>query len=200
MIYDAHVRDPGKKQKTAEFMPPGLGFCKAKVFRRTGDRSYSVQLMLPVQKQERRGEEDAPYNPMPGVIEIHCRDVDWLWNTQGMGRDWQEDALHLLEKRLGKLGTRSMFLWTGEGVPECVVPPIDYSEGVEVELGPYVPARTAFVQCRLRANLSKLHGVSSPLASGSSLVAEPTVPAGQKRKHPIAPKEDERGVQKHFKS
>ena len=132
---------------------------------------------------------------MPGVIEIYCKDVDWLWNTQGMGRDWQEDALHLLEKRLSKLGTRGMFAWTGEGVPECVVAPIDYAEGVEVELGPYVPARTAFVQCRLRGNLSKLQGVSSPLASTPS-VAEPTVSEGQKRERLIAPKEDEGVVQK----
>ncbi len=135
---------------------PGRGFCKARVFRRTDNRSYSVQLM-------------AEERVLPGVIEVHCADVDWLWNTEHMDRQWQEDRLFLLERRLQKLGTRQMFAsGEGKGMPlKCVVAPIDFSEGVEVELGQYVPARAAFVQCRLRADLSKLQVNATRLGDSS---------------------------------
>ena len=130
----------------------------AKVFRRTGERTYCVQLARdPVTTTpEGLAAASGAITMMPGVIDVQCTSVDWTWNTGHNGRQWQQDMLHALERRLQKIGTRDMFNWGYAQQCRCLVQPIDVSEGVEIMLGPYHPERRAFVRCSLRCDMGKL--------------------------------------------
>ena len=132
--------------------PRIMTYHPAKVFRRTGDRTYCVQLARDT-AETIASTCHAPVIMMPGVIDAHCISLDWRWNTAHHDRQWHQDMLHALEHRLHKLGTRAMFDWNQGG---CVVQVIDVSEGVEIMLGPYHPERRAFVQCSMRWDLDKL--------------------------------------------
>lgn len=79
------------------------------------------------------------------MVEVHCVDEDWgqmadRWSVAGA-----------LEDRLCRIGTLNMFAWDDKAQRKVpVVHPMDFGEGVEVELGEYDVKRRAFVQCRLR--------------------------------------------------
>lgn len=99
-------------------------FHPVRIFRRTGKNSFAVQ-----------------QQGYPGIMEVHC-----------VEQDWGRSNVHAnLEDRLCRLGTRNMFGWD-EGLQRMapVVHPIDFAEGVQVELGEFDVRRRAFVQCRLR--------------------------------------------------
>lgn len=107
---------------------------RAKIFRRTGKRSFAVQL-----------------EGFPGVVEVHCTSEDWGY----MARTWSDASE--LEDRMCTIGTPRMFVkdkrsGTVAAKKEKCARPIDFCEGVEIALGPYDPRRRAFVQCALRVS------------------------------------------------
>jgi hypothetical protein len=113
-------------------------FHPAKIFRRTGRASFAVQLF---------SEDHKMY--MPGMIEIHCREVDWGYLARG-----SDEELNL-ERRLCKMGTLSSMIAGNKGLSLSEAlrqGSICHSEGVTVSLGPYDPLRKAFVQCELKVS------------------------------------------------
>lgn len=146
----------------------GRIFFPAKVFRRTGEKSFAVQLMGP----------GGMY--FPGVIEVYCLNVDWS-NHPMLGSREQEasdgkarSGGWMLSERLRTMGTPEMFsrMQPRESTTGHGTGPADASnhahrheqqqqqqqwnghmctsEGVEICLGPYEPCRHAFIRCELR--------------------------------------------------
>jgi hypothetical protein len=110
---------------------------KAKVFRCIGRSSFAVQL-ADDSVSSCDGNSAMTVTHMPGVVQVHCSDVDW-------GYMMHDDVA--LERRLTKLGTVSMF---GAAQESEFVDHISVHEGVTIALGPYDPNIKAFVQCMLR--------------------------------------------------
>ena len=92
-----------------------MEFRRAKLFRRTGRASFAVQML-----------------GAPGVIEIHCTEVDW------------GDGGMVTEGRVDSLGTESSYKQCGR------FNHVAHFEGLEVKLGHYDPNFKAFVQCKMR--------------------------------------------------
>lgn len=113
-----------------------MSFREARLFRRTGRFSYSVQLQ-----------------GSPGVVEIHCTEVNW-------GHlDACEDSSRRLQDRLVYLGTAGMFVPGARN--ECKYNPIGHgAERLLVEVGPYEPSLKAFVQCRMKVLVDDSHNES----------------------------------------
>lgn len=105
-----------------------MSFHRAKIFRRIGSSSFAVQLL---QQDETKF--------MPGIIQVHCSDVDWGYLGGDCDRQLQ------LERRLCKMGT-AVGVFSGMDEHEG----IHLHEGVRIALGPYDAKLRAFVQCRLR--------------------------------------------------
>lgn len=127
------------------------GFARAQVFRRMSPTSFAVHL-----------------ENSPGVVCIHCTDVDWgaaleTWR----GADELEDRLldlgmrrsfelHRIDSQHEEMVLQPMF---ARGVP------ISFDEGgIFVRLGPYSPKLRAFVQCSIRCTkpLDTAHAIAVP--------------------------------------
>jgi len=114
-----------------------LEFRRAKIFRRTGHSSFAVQLASSSQD----GEDEIP-SFMPGIIHVHCRDVDWGY----LGRDPD-----LLEKRLCMMGTPpSLFSNKDDAHHQEGAAVMLLNKGVSVALGSYDSRLKGFVGCRLK--------------------------------------------------
>ena len=136
-------------------------FLPAKVFRRTGEKSFSVQLMT------------APGGKyLPGVVEVHCTKVDWgnhpmlavdqlSGDSRGQCEDKTRSGGWQLWERLQTMGTAEMFITPGTSSatsePGIVKGRghMGVSEGVEICLGQYEPRRHAFMRCELRVSASQ---------------------------------------------
>jgi hypothetical protein len=139
-------------------------FRRAKVFRRTGCSSFAVQLAdeaLPPASSE-----DGPPSFLPGIILVHCTEVDWGYLAR---RDPD-----LLEKRLCKMGTPASLFVAGaedsfqsQGTSVILV-----GEGVSVALGRYDARLKGFVQCRLKVPQCEppSNDMQLPQASGTEII------------------------------
>jgi hypothetical protein len=126
-------------------MEPPLEYRRAKVFRRMGQSSFAVQLV-----DEKRSSESSRLTYMPGIIHVHCSDVDW-------GHMIKDKCTVELERRLARLGTMGMFspsdqmpTSAADTLHQEMVRHVEVHEGVRISLGAYDAKLKAFVGCALK--------------------------------------------------
>ena len=101
-----------------------------------GSSSFAVQLL---------SEEEHAF--MPGIIQVHCNEVDW----GHLARRTCDSEIEL-ERRLCKMGTSAGIFGSVDDSSAGVGVHIQAHEGVHIALGRYDPKLRAFVQCKMRVH------------------------------------------------